>query len=201
MRWNAELLNVNKMSNNKINKIMKKVLLSLITISLFCASCQKDYIETKTETQNTLSLEQKILKSNLDKAALLLSRVVISKDVKKELQAVFNSKADYHSISFKDIITSDNKSVNAKLPEFSNKVIEVFMSSKENGDLINYLSQNGCRIYIPYPLDWYSDDKPISVGGHPIDNSIEGPGYSGIDSKEITKEWLMRILPIQTRLC
>jgi len=46
-------------------------------------------------------------------------------------------------------------------------------------DLYNYLIENNCYIYCPYPEDFYPNGiSGYTVAPHPIDNEYEGVGYS-----------------------
>lgn len=165
---------------------MKKQFLLFISLALVVSSCQKDDIKPVNDgISNTLTAKQKILKTNLNKAALILAQVVNTNEVKEELAKVFFSKTDVRSIKFKELIDKDSKTSKHQLPLFSKKVNELFTSTKDNEDLVNYLCQNGCKVYVPYPLDWYTTDKTITVAGHPIENDVEGIGYVCTDSKTI----------------
>jgi hypothetical protein len=39
------------------------------------------------------------------------------------------------------------------------------------------LQENDCYLYLPYPFEWYEENTPITVAGHPIDNDDENIGY------------------------
>lgn len=155
---------------------MKRTIFVLAMFALLTVSCQKEQIE-EFKNQEGLTIEQKELKSNLDKAANLISQIINSTEVKKEFSKVFNSNIDYNSyIKFDELLNDNIKETATPLPKFSEKVKELF-STKDNSRLSDYLVKNGCSIYIPYPFDWYPKDKPITVAGHPIDNEEEGIGY------------------------
>lgn len=167
-----------------MTRIIKLLLISFI---IFTVSCKKDEIQPIKENKPELSSEQTLLKSNLDKAAKIIVQIINNKDVNYELKNSFISKNDINSISFKNLIENNGKGSKINLPTLSKQIRDKISSSKDGEDLIKYLINNGCKIYIPYPLDWYSSEKNITIVGHPIDNDIQGMGYIIGDSKLINE--------------
>ena len=138
--------------------------------------------ETVVEAENTanaqpaLTPELQLMKQNLDAAAQLLVAALNKPMVQRELQQLDYEKIRTDRLSFEQLLRNP-----AKDGSFRCLATELGRSlnagAKGSNNLADYLIEQGCELYLPYPLDWYPADAPITVAGHPIDNVVEGPGH------------------------
>lgn len=138
--------------------------------------------EAMMEAQNTanakptLTPEQQLMKQNLDAAAQLLVAALNKPTVQRELQQLDYEKMRTDRLSFEQLLRNP-----AKDSRFRSLATELGRSlnagAKGSNNLADYLIEQGCELYLPYPLDWYPADAPITVAGHPIDNVVEGLGH------------------------
>jgi hypothetical protein len=165
---------------------MRNVLLFLI-IGLFLFSCQKEDIsrnEKRIEKRN-LTNDEVILKNNLDNAAKILAEIVSDRTVQRELRNFSTDKNDQFRIPFNELLKAvssqmakgDIAKPSSKLIAFREKFTQRLSIQGAEQTLVQYLDDNNCSIYIPYPIEWYSEDTQLTVSAHPIDNDIEGVGY------------------------
>ena len=128
------------------------------------------------QTQPALTPEQQLIKQNLDAAAQLLVAALNKPMVQRELHQLDYEKIRTDRLGFEQLLRSP-----AKDGQFRSLATELGRSlnagAKGSDNLADYLIEQGCELYMPYPLEWYPADAPITVAGHPIDNVEQGIGY------------------------
>ncbi len=166
---------------------MKK-LFAILLYSLVAFSCQKEESQVQIEhnPEQGLTEQQKILKNNLTQTAKLFAQFINEKDVLEELIQISIEERIKDRISFKELAEGHTKGSAFKFAKLTERFRQTCSNAKINGDdLMSYLAENSCYLYIPYPLNWYPAGNPITVAGHPIDNTDTGIGYSISNSEEI----------------
>lgn len=157
--------------------------LALLSFIITTISCQKENIEPKNELKELSEFQVK-LKTNLDKTAKIITQIVNDEDVKKELNQISTIKKDLSKIRFKELFNKESKTSN-NFKSLRNEFLQKISNQKDRDDLVQFLSENNCYLYIPYPNEWYNSNSNYAVAGHPITNDIEGIGYVQTESKSI----------------
>jgi len=106
-----------------------------------------------------------VLKANLESAAKLISQVVTDQNVKIELKQLASSNHDINSVAFKELVNADVIETKGQILSF--KSLRQTLTHKFAGvksvvgeeDLLDYLAQNNCYLYCPYPLEWYPENN------------------------------------------
>lgn len=149
---------------------MRNLFYTLLICLVFISCERSEPVQPiDNETQRTLSAEELVLKANLDATAKLLVQLIEDKDIQKELRNFSVDKNDQYNIYFRKL-ANPSKDDKYQFPELYSKFSKLVSQQKGNEDLLQYLIDNNCSIYIPYPLDWYPADKKLTVVANPIDN-------------------------------
>lgn len=156
----------------------------LFSSLLFLNSCSKDVPiappEDKVETLTPALLE---MKAKLNDAAIILSKVINKPEIRKELNQLASTKHDYNKVSFSELLKDDKvvrKSVSFSFSYLTKELKSELLFAKGglDDDLLTYLAENNCYIYVPYPIEWYTQKNiEYTIAAHPIDNEDEGSGY------------------------
>ena len=169
----------------------------LFSSLLFLNSCSKDVPiappEDKVEALTPAQLE---MKAKLNDAAMILAHIVNVPEIHKELSQLSYLNHEFNKLPFKNLIDSETQKTNGKVFKFSHfrkEFINRLNTSKSSDgydDLLKYLVENNCYLYVPYSLDWYPEERrSFTVAAHPIDNNYEGIGYRSIcNGKSIDNE-------------
>jgi hypothetical protein len=129
------------------------------------------------------------MKAKLNDAAKILSKVINKPEIRKEISQLASTKHDYNKVSFGELLNDEKVVRKSQSFTFSDlaKEIKSELSSAKGGfddDLLTYLADNNCYIYVPYPIEWYTQKSiDYTIAAHPIDNEDEGIGYINIDGQ------------------
>lgn len=171
-----------------------KNLVYAIAVCLLLASCEKyesGQINKNQVNKKILTESETILKNNLDQAAKILADVIQDYAVMSELALLSNENREFYNLPFKDLL-DETKGVSGSFRNLREKFLIGCPSSESKGgwgDLANFLANNDCYIYCPYPSSFYpKGTNSFTVAAHPIDNDIENNGYrfEGKKMKEVT---------------
>ncbi len=162
---------------------MKKVTIILFLCVIF-SNCTKEDLPKLKENSPSLSEAQSILKENLKNASSLLVEIVNEKEIYNELKTFrsIGSTLINNKIYFREITRKGTK-----FPLLQKKIYDIASKYNNIDSLLTYLQEKDCYLYLPYPFEWYEENTPITVAGHPIDNDIEGVGFK-FDSEKIINE-------------
>lgn len=169
---------------------------TLVMSAAILIGCSKEELTVKqTIEKRQLSVEELVLKNNLNEAAQILSKVIAEDAVKQELRQIttFTSEKPINSVGFKDLLTTEpikKGSHTLNFPQLSRRLTEEMSNLKNRDfDLYEYLAENNCELYCPYPLDFYDGKDTYTIAGHPIDNDEEANGYKTSDG--VTSTYLV----------
>jgi hypothetical protein len=175
---------------------LKLKILSLILPCLILLSCHKEEYNKPPEilVKKELNKEEKLLKENLNKTALILSGLLKDKEVIGELKALSKKGRDTYNLSFKNLFSPTEKGTINSFKNLRDKFLESISTKGLNegtNDLATFLVNNNCYIYSPYPDDYYPEGNlNYTIAAHPIDNEYEGIGYV-IDESGKLKETIV----------
>ncbi len=127
-----------------------------------------------------LTADELVLKTKLNNTAKLIADLANEPRVFKEFSQLADDKHDFSTLSFSELLESPVTKKGNKVLNFSNLRKELINAKSDDSDseLLDYLVKEDCYIYIPYPLDWYPEERHFfTVTAHPIDNEEEGIGY------------------------
>ena len=132
--------------------------------------------ENTANNQSSLTPEQQLMKQQLDAAAQLLVAALNKPTVQRELHQLDYEKMRTDRLSFEQLLRNPAKdgSFHCLATELSRSLNA---GAKSGNNLVDYLIEQGCELYLPMPLDFYEDGASITVAGHPVDNDEEGVGY------------------------
>jgi hypothetical protein len=179
------------MFNKKINSTMKK-LVNVIAVSLLLAACEKDQplpSDQVAAVKRTLSESEEILKANLDQTASIVADIIQDETVLSELTLISQEGREFFSLSFRELFDG-SKGVSAQFSTLRKRLLEECGSVTSKGPdqaiLAEYLANNDCYLYCPYPSCFYPrGTRAYTVAAHPIDNDEENIGYRYEGKKKI----------------
>jgi len=179
------------MFNKKINSTMKK-LVNVIAVSLLLAACEKDQSLPSDQVavaKRALSASEEILKANLDQTASIVADIIQDETVLSELTLISREGREFFSLPFRDLF-DESKGLGAQFSTFRKRLLEEFGSVTSKGPdqaiLAEYLANNDCYLYCPYPSCFYPrGTRAYTVAAHPIDNDEENIGYRYEGKKKI----------------
>ncbi|URW79579.1 hypothetical protein [Xiashengella succiniciproducens] len=165
-------------------------ILILFAVCVLC-SCSKDSNDFAVEEQydSELSADEALLKSQLSKAASVLSRLTSISEVDEELKSIGNTfEVADSSFSLKEILTqepvlksTEDKFANLRACFYKNRDLK---SVSPIDSLLSSIIDYDYVMWMPYPLEWYPDDRQfLTIVSHPLDNEVEGIGYRWINGK------------------
>jgi len=171
-------------------------------VIFYLAGCSGDITNVEREESSTKSEQKLDLKSNMKKAALLMTDLVKNPDVVRELKFA----ADYsrkelgrdEDVYFSELFNGDapykkamKKAKISAVGNFASAFRNVANSTKAKGmetgvDLESYLQEHNLKVYWPYSEYWDADVTP-AVSYHPIDNEDENEGFKPVASTQSAK--------------
>lgn len=169
---------------------MKNFNLLILLVFVLC-SCSKDPNDFAVEEQydSELSADESLLKSQLSKAASVLSRLTSVSEVEEELKSIGSTfEIADSSFSLKDILTqepilksTEDRFANLRACFYKNRDLK---SASPIDSLLSSIIDYDYVMWMPYPLEWYPDDRQfLTIVSHPLDNEVEGIGYRWINGK------------------
>ncbi len=167
--------------------------LSIIFIICLCfAACEKEDSSITIQDQSVkreLDKSEIILKNNLSKTAIIVAKLANEKDVFQELTNLSSIESKREIVTFRELLSEPNKSTDDSFKNLRVKLKkELLAKGTSNENLLQYLVDNNCYLYCPYPENFYQDGiKNFTVASHPIDNDAEGVGYIFNGSKAINE--------------
>ncbi len=170
---------------------------SLLFSSLLFSSCEKENPASfEINNDAILTHEDAILKKKLHEASLIMVELINKPEIYKEICQLASEKHDFNEVSFKSLASSDEVKSNegsfvfSSLKQSLQEKIANEKSSDPIEDLMQYLIDNDCYLYSPYPLEWYPEDKQeFTIAAHPIDNDEEGIGYFNGEEVIVNEEY------------
>jgi len=159
----------------------KMFLLALIAIII---ACDNEIPESNIQEKNLTELNNDLckLKENLSQTAKVLISLTNDECVDTELKSLGATYDIADSLfSLKEILFEPSLK-NSKF-QFSN-LKKAFLeqkklkSSVQIEDLLTSINLHNYVMWMPYPLEWYSEDKQfLTIVSHPLDNLEENIGY------------------------
>ncbi|NLX71779.1 MAG: hypothetical protein GXY94_00540 [Bacteroidales bacterium] len=164
-------------------------LLILFGMFILGGGCSEDTSGFSIEEVDVaeLSADESVLKFQLAKTASVLSGLTAITEVEDELKSLGISFDVADSLfSLKDILTQEPV-LKSSGDSFSNLRNSFFTrinlkSSNTIDTLLASILDYDYVMWMPYPLDWYPEDRQfLTIVSHPINNEEEGVGYRWIN--------------------